>query len=205
MIKILQNINKKRIHFLLVLTLVIFIGCQSKNIVNCEIKTTQGSIFIELYPDKAPITVNNFLKYVDKGLYTNSSFFRVTTPQNEADRDIKIEVIQGGFDDETLDLTPINIETTKLTGLKHLNGTLSMARDQPNSATNSFFICISKQPSLDYGGKRNPDGQGFAAFGKVIKGMSVVRKIQSLKNDKQTLINPVTIISINRIEYHKQN
>jgi peptidyl-prolyl cis-trans isomerase A (cyclophilin A) len=102
------------------------------------------------------------------------------TLQNQPHNNVKIQVIQGGlFDDhDPKMLPPIPLETTKETGLHHENGTLSMARDEPNSATSEFFICIGDQPSLDYGGKRNPDGQGFAAFGKVIKGMDVVRKIQ---------------------------
>ncbi|MFK5879758.1 MAG: peptidylprolyl isomerase [Flavobacteriaceae bacterium] len=162
-------------------------------------KTTKGSIFVELYPNKAPITVANFISYVDKGIYTNSSFFRVTTPVNEADRDIKIEVIQGGHNDESVDLAPIVLETTKQTGIKHLDGTISMARDKPNSATNSFFICIGDQLSLDFGGKRNPDGLGFAAFGKVTKGMDIVLAIQKEKDTSQYLVKPILIESIKRI------
>ena len=91
------------------------------------------------------------------------------------------------------------METTKQTGLHHTNGTISMARGAPASATSSFFICINDQPSLDFGGKRNPDGQGFAAFGKVTKGMDVVKKIQQLYPDQgQYFKPPVTIISIDR-------
>ena len=87
-------------------------------------------------------------------------------------------MIQGGNVDSTKEFAPIPLETTKHTGLLHKDGTLSMARGKPASATSSFFICINDQPSLDYGGKRNPDGQGFAAFGKVINGMDIVKKIQ---------------------------
>lgn len=191
--------RKKNNLFILFLTVASLISCQT-NTINCEIKTTQGSIFIELYPDKAPITVANFMNYVDKDIYTNSSFFRVTTPINEADREIKIEVIQGGYNDESVDLTPIVLETTAQTGIKHLDGTLSMARDEPNSATNSFFICIGAQPSLDFGGKRNPDGQGFAAFGKVTKGMDVVLAIQKEKDTSQYLVKPILIEYIKRVD-----
>ena len=74
-----------------------------------------------------------------------------------------------------------------------------MARDTPDSATSSFFICIGNQPELDFAGGRNPDGQGFAAFGKVTKGMRVVKKIQVQENKDQYLINPVKIISIKRL------
>lgn len=177
----------------------IFTSC-SEEIINCEIATSDGTITVELYPKKAPITVANFLKYVDADLYTNSSFFRVTTPENEATRDVKIEVIQGGNVSRKDDFDPIEIETTQKTGILHENGTLSMARSEPNSATSSFFICINAQPSLDFGGKRNPDGFGFAAFGKVTKGMDLVKKIQSGENKNQRLLEPVIIHSIKRIE-----
>jgi peptidyl-prolyl cis-trans isomerase A (cyclophilin A) len=173
-----------------------FLG--SKKVVTCKIETTKGTILVELYPEKAPKTVANFLKYVDAGLYTNGSFFRVTTPENEATRDIKIEVIQGGTV-ERQDFDPIEIETTEKTGILHENGTISMARSGPNTATNNFFICINAQPELDFAGKRNPDGFGFAAFGKVIQGMDIVKKIQSGENNNQLLLEPVIIKSITRV------
>lgn len=191
---------KKNIIFILLLIGISLTSCQTENTINCEIKTTEGSIYIELNPDKAPITVANFMQYVDKGIYTNSSFFRTCNPANEADRDVQIEVIQGGYNDESKDLDSIKLETTKLTRIKHLDGTISMARDKPNSATNSFFICIGAQPELDFGGKRNPDGQGFAAFGKVTKGMNVVLAIQKKKDTSQYLVKPVMIEFIKRID-----
>jgi len=187
-----------KIKLLILLIVTINFNCKQNNI-NCEIATSEGIITVELYPDKAPITVKNFLQYVDNGLYTNSSFFRVCTNENEAERNIKIEVIQGGNVNENKSFSPIKIETTLQTGIKHLNGVISMARDTPNSATSEFFICINDQPELDYQGKRNPDGKGFAAFGKVIKGMNVVLKIQAKKDEEQYLINPVVINSIKRI------
>lgn len=168
--------------------------------VKCVIKTSLGDITIELYPAKAPVTVANFLQYVDKKLYNGSSFFRVCTPANEADRKVKIQVIQGGNVPDSLSLDSVKIETTKFTGLRHENGTLSMARSGPNSATSQFFICINNQPALDYGGARNPDGQGFAAFGKVTAGMAIVKKIQSQKDSAQYLVNPVKIYGISRAE-----
>ena len=196
MIKFFRKIHPLHILFLISVSLI---SCQTENTINCEIRTSQGSVFVELYPDKAPITVTNFMNYVDSGLYTNSSFFRVCNPINEVDREIQIEVVQGGFDDEVNDLRPILLETTKLTGIKHLNGVLSMARLEPNTATNSFFICIGKQPELDFGGKRNPDGQGFAAFGKVTKGMDVVLAIQKMNDTSQYLVKPVIIEFIKRV------
>ncbi|WP_245827000.1 peptidylprolyl isomerase [Reichenbachiella faecimaris] len=167
--------------------------------IRCKIETTLGDIEVELYPEKAPTTVANFLNYTDAGLYTNSSFFRACTPANEADRAIQIEVIQGGNVPEEKEMEPIQIETTKQTGLLHQHGTLSMARDKPNSATCSFFICLGDQPSLDFGGARNPDGFGFAAFGRVTQGMEVVLEIQKQKEEGQYFIEPVPILRIVRI------
>ena len=187
---------RSRIIFILLFAFA-FTSCNTT--INCEIETTAGTILVELYPDKAPITVANFLRYVDAGLYTNGSFFRVTTAENEATRAVKIEVIQGGKG-AGKDFTPIEIETTEKTGILHKNGTLSMARSGPNTATNNFFVCINAQPALDFAGKRNPDGFGFAAFGKVTKGMDIVKRIQSGENKGQRLLKPVMIKSIKRIE-----
>jgi peptidyl-prolyl cis-trans isomerase A (cyclophilin A) len=167
----------------------------------CLIQTSLGNITVELYPDKAPVTVANFLRYVDAHLYDSSSFFRAVRLDNQPNNPVKIEVVQGGNVDSLKQFPPIPMETTEETKLHHLDGTISMARSTPGSATCSFFICIQDQPSLDYGGKRNPDGQGFAAFGKVISGMDTVRKIQQLyPQQEQYFKPPVTIISISRIQ-----
>jgi peptidyl-prolyl cis-trans isomerase A (cyclophilin A) len=167
--------------------------------VTCIIKTTMGNIVVELYPAKAPATVANFLQYVDAHAYDSTTFFRAVTLQNQPKDSIRIEVIQGGDIDSTKERSPIALETTNQTGLKHIDGAISMARGKPNTATSSFFICINDQPSLDYGGKRNPDGQGFAAFGKVIKGMDVVKQVQQLHPEQgQYFKPPVYIISISR-------
>ncbi|NHE56749.1 peptidylprolyl isomerase [Cyclobacterium plantarum] len=171
-----------------------FVNAQAEK--RCQISTAFGSIIIELYPEKAPGTVTNFLKYVSNGAYVNSSFFRVYTPENESQRDIKIQVIQGGNVTEEQLLPPIPIETTRTTGILHEHGTISMARLGPDSAQSSFFICLGDQPELDYGGKRNPDGQGFAAFGKVVEGIDVVKQIQGLENKEQYLLEPVLIQEI---------
>jgi len=188
----------KRILILFIAFAFITAGCAQKT-TKCLIKTSLGDITIELYPGKAPITVANFLKYADAHLYDSTSFFRAVRMDNQPNNNVKIEVIQGGNVDSLKQFPPIPMETTMQTGLHHLDGTVSMARGAPNSATCSFFICINAQPSLDFGGKRNPDGQGFAAFGKVINGMDVVKKIQNLYPDQQQYFTPpVTIISISR-------
>jgi peptidyl-prolyl cis-trans isomerase A (cyclophilin A) len=169
--------------------------------ISCLIKTELGNITIELYPAKAPITVANFLKYAAAHLYDSSSFFRAVTLNNQPNNAVKIEVIQGGNVDSLKEFAPIPLETTQQTGILHKDGTISMARGAPASATSSFFICINDQPSLDYAGKRNADGQGFAAFGKVINGMDVVKKIQQLYPDQGQYFKPVVkIISITRIQ-----
>jgi len=184
--------------FLLILFCAIFIAGIAQDTVKCTIETSKGNILIELYPDAAPVTVANFLTYVDAEAYNGSSFFRVCTPENEAERNIKIQVIQGGNIAEESMKAPIKIETTEETGILHKNGTLSMARGAPNSATSSFFICIEDQPELDFNGKRNPDGYGFAAFGSVLEGMDVVLEIQKGSNTNQILDEPVEIIAIKK-------
>ena len=173
---------------------------QSRDIVSVLIVTELGSIEVELYPKKAPITVKNFLGYVDGGFYGGGIFHRTVKLDNQPGKKVLIEVIQASISPEKQkeSLPPITLERTNKTGLRHRNGTISMARDTPNSATSDFFICIGDQPSLDYGGKRNPDGQGFAAFGKVIRGMDVVKKIQMSPAEGQMLKPPVRILRITR-------
>ena len=159
------------------------------------IETELGDITIEVYGNKAPLTAANFLRYVDEDRFSIASFYRVVRLDNQPQNDVKIEVIQGGigFGESELRLDPIKHETTKETGLTHLNGVISMARSDPGTASSEFFICIEDQPELDYGGKRNPDGQGFSPFGYVINGMDVVREIQSQTDSNQMLVEPVRI------------
>ena len=163
------------------------------------IKTELGDIEVEVDTIHAPITAENFLRYVDLGFYRFGRFHRTVRADNQPTDKVKIEVIQAGLDSlRVKDFPPIKLERTKLTGLRHKDGTVSMARDGPDTATSDFFICIGDQPSLDFGGKRNPDGQGFAAFGRVMLGMDVVRKIQSAPAQGQKLLPPVAIVSIAR-------
>jgi peptidyl-prolyl cis-trans isomerase A (cyclophilin A) len=163
------------------------------------IETTMGNIKVEIYHVKAPITAGNFFKYVDAGLYDGTTFFRTVTMANQPNNDVKIEVIQGGQVPKENEYEPIKLERTTLTGLRHLDGVISMGRFKPDSAKSSFFFCIGDQPELDYGGKRNPDGQGFAAFGKVTEGMDVVRAIQIESHEEQRLTPPIEITKIHRI------
>lgn len=164
------------------------------------IRTDAGDIEVELDAAKAPNTVANFLKYVDGKFYDGGRFHRTVTPDNQPDNKVKIEVIQAGINPAKMkdEFAAIKLEHTRDTGLKHKDGTISMARDGPDTATSDFFLCIGDQPELDFGGKRNPDGQGFAAFGRVVKGMEVVTKIQKSPADKQTLKPAIAIKSIAR-------
>lgn len=153
--------------------------------VEVVLETAAGDIVVQLYPEKAPITAANFLRHVDAGLYDNGQVYRVVRADNQPRSPVKIEVIQGGrglsaYDAERAPaFEPITHETTEVTGLAHVDGALSMARLGPGTATSEFFICVGDQPSLDFGGARNPDGQGFAVFGQVTRGMEVVRRIQA--------------------------
>jgi peptidyl-prolyl cis-trans isomerase A (cyclophilin A) len=166
------------------------------------IETEAGDIEVELDAAKAPDTVANFLKYVDGKFYDGGRFHRTVTPDNQPKNKVKIEVIQGGAnpDKEKDGFKPIKLERTKGTGLAHKDGTISMARDGPDTATSDFFICVGDQPELDFGGKRNPDGQGFAAFGRVVKGMDVVKKIQKSAAEGMALKPPVKITKVSRKE-----
>jgi peptidyl-prolyl cis-trans isomerase A (cyclophilin A) len=164
------------------------------------IRTELGDIEVELDAERAPKTTANFLRYVDGKFYDGGRFHRTVKPDNQPDSKVKIEVVQAGINPsrEKDEFPPIKLERTRDTKLSHKDGTISMARDGPDTATSDFFLCIGDQPELDFGGKRNPDGQGFAAFGRVVKGMDVVRKIQAAKADGQTLNPPVKILAVVR-------
>ena len=166
------------------------------------VQTELGDIVLEVDTNRAPTTAANFLRYLDAGHYDGGTFHRTVKMDNQPDSPVKIEVIQAGVNpDRAKDgFPPIALERTNVTGLRHTDGAISMARGQPDSATSGWFICINDQPSLDFGGARNPDGQGFAAFGRVVQGMAVVRKIQGAPNtDAQRLTPPVKILKAARI------
>ncbi len=179
----------------LITTVFLVLTGISQDLPKVKMVTDLGEIMIEIDTIHAPVTARNFLNHIKMGTLRNAVFYRVVRMDNQPNNDIKIEVIQGGlYDDSQIEKIPsILHETTNQTGLKHLDGTISMARNHPGTASTEFFICIGNQPELDFGGKRNPDGKGFAAFGSVIKGMEIVRKIQQQKDKNQILENPVRI------------
>lgn len=194
--------------FLLIslLTFVSFTAQAEENTTTITIQTSLGAIDIALYPDRAPITVDNFLKYVDAGLYIDGAFTRTVRYDNDKGSP-KIAMVQGGARLDVARFPAIPLETTQQTGIIHENGVISMARDTLISARAEFFITVGPQPALDFGGTRNKDGQGFAAFGIVTNGMSVVRAINAIQETKDTdeaytkgqyLENPVKIMRIIR-------
>ncbi|MBN4053629.1 peptidylprolyl isomerase [Haliea sp. AH-315-K21] len=169
--------------------------------------TSEGDIEIDLYVNTAPISTGNFLMLADNGDLDGASFYRVVSYENDKGSPL-IEVIQGGLGDRASEFNTIAHESTEQTGILHTDGVISMARGAVGTASTEFFIIVGDQPSLDYGGDRNADQQGFAAFGKVINGMDVVRNIQSLPADgpsesdyteDQILTEAVRIYSVRRI------
>jgi peptidyl-prolyl cis-trans isomerase A (cyclophilin A) len=187
--------------FLLLLTN----GCSSPVYKNphVRIETKFGTIEVELFPDKAPKTVAAFLSYIDSGYYKNASFYRVLTDDNQPSNAAKSELIQGGIWKTNYKLASslpgIQHEPTNQTKILHKNGVISMARAAPGTAGAEFFICIGDQPGFDYGGDNNPDKQGYAAFGKVMRGMDVVRAIYDAPEYDQLLDPPIMIYSIKRL------
>jgi peptidyl-prolyl cis-trans isomerase A (cyclophilin A) len=174
-------------------------------IVTVVLFTSAGPIKIAVDPAKAPITATNFLRNVRRHAYDGAHFFRTVTtkPDNQPGKpaDVKIDVIQAGNAPGFKADPPIAFEPTSVTGIKHLDGTVSMARDdKPVTATTEFFICIGAQPSLDDGGRRSKDHRGFAAFGRVTDGMDVVRKIHAMRSKAQMLTSPVEIRSARVVE-----
>ncbi len=178
--------------------LLLFLGCSTNKNPIVTIKTELGNIEVELFKDKAPVTVNNFINYIEKDMFSGGEFYRVVNNSNQPDNKIKIDVIQGGigWDDNLFRLEPIEHESTNKTKVLHKKGVISMARDMPGTASSEFFICVFDEPELDYGGMRNPDGKGFAAFGKVIDGMYIVEQIHKMPDTNQMLIAPIKILSV---------
>jgi peptidyl-prolyl cis-trans isomerase A (cyclophilin A) len=169
-------------------------------------ETDKGAIEIEVDPDRAPVTAANFLKYVDGGFYDGGVVNRAVRADNTVRRDVPIAVIQFQIDParRRQQFPPIALERTSVTGLKHLDGAVSMARSGPDTATASFSIVIGDQPEMDYGGKRHADGQGFAVFGRVVRGKDVVRAIQTSPTGQtgayrtETLDPPIKVLKAAR-------
>jgi len=163
--------------------------------------TTSGPIEITVYPDKAPISAADFLRYVDGGFYNDQGFYRTVHAGNDP-REMGMSLIQGGRLDREIVGDPISHELTTDSGISNANGAVSIARLEPGTGSATyFFINIGNNDFLDTGGSRNPDGQGYATFARVTSGMDVVRNIQNQETlvdtdpvtPNQTLAEPVII------------
>ena len=180
-------------------------GCSSSNPTTPHIliKTQAGDIEVELYLSQASRTAGAFLSYVDSGFYKNSSFYRILNDDNQSSDALKSQLIQGGIwrtdYKKAVAHQSIPHETTKQTHILHKDGVISLARTAPGTAGTEFFICIGDQPGFDYGGDNNPDGQGYAAFGKVVKGLNIVRNIYARPENNQSFDPPVIIYDIIRL------
>lgn len=191
--------------FLILLAATLLWACKTQNASTPHIliQTTHGEIEIELYALQAPKTVAAFLSYIDSGYFKNSSFYRVLNDENQSSNAAKTELIQGGIwqtnNKLASSLKGIPHETTQQTKILHTDGVISLARLEPGTASSEFFICIGKQAGLDYGGENIADGQGYAAFGRVVKGMETVRKIYRQNEVDQYFDPPVAIFNIFRL------
>lgn len=173
-----------------------------------ELATPLGTLTLLLRPDRAPLSANDFLRYVDAHAYDGGRFFRVVRADNDRGHP-RIDVVQGGARTDLKQGPPVAHETTAHTGLRHIDGAISLTRDAPGTGSGAeFFICVGDQPGLDFGGKRNPDGQGFAVFGRVTSGMDVIRRIwmmdatghsDDVYTNGQILRAPVAIVSARRV------
>lgn len=176
----------------------------SLDLVRVAIETSLGTIEVEIDGTHAPVTAANFLRYVDAKMYDGGRFHRAVRLDNQARNDVLIQVIQGGRSPEQAKTVTgfgtIPLERTSVTTLRHVDGAISMARGATaDSAASDFFICVGDQPSLDFGGARAADRQGFAAFGRVVSGMDIVRKIQAGKtNDREQLLEPMAMVRVYR-------
>jgi cyclophilin family peptidyl-prolyl cis-trans isomerase len=194
-----------------ILTLCLSCAHLSAKPVLVVFETELGNITVEVDVVHAPITGTNFLKYVDGKFYDGGMINRGVRPDNTVRHDVEIQVIQFQSDParESDLFPPIPMERTSVTGLRHVNGVLSMARMGPDTAQASFSIVIGNQPEMDFGGRRNPDGQGFAVFGRVVTGMDTVKKIHQAHTGRsgpyqtETLEPPIKISKAYRKEQAK--
>jgi peptidyl-prolyl cis-trans isomerase A (cyclophilin A) len=168
-----------------------------------KIVSETGVIHVELYTKQAPITCKNFIAYMNLGYFSQTSFYRVLTRNNQANESSIVEAVQGGVKYDPVlgyeadkGLGPIQHESTIETGISHLDGTISMGRFGPGETYGGFGICIGTQHDLDYGGSRIPDGEGAAAFGRLVKGREVLQKIFEKSDDDEFLENEIAISSV---------
>jgi len=186
----------------LIISLAFLLSCNSNKNPHIQISTNFGNIEAELYPEKAPKTVAAFLSYIDSGLYKNSSFYRVLVEEDMSAKN-NAGLIQGGIwqsnNKKAVSIPGIIHESPAQTGLSHTTGTLSLARTTAGSASTEFFICIGDKTEFDSSKAVNPDGLGFAAFGRVVNGMKIVREIQNQQGNGESFSSPIVILNIERL------
>ncbi len=192
------------------------LSAQSPAPVLVRVETTLGNIDIAVDTVHAPITSANFLRYVDGGFYDGGEFYRAARPDTYhpvLPNRPPMQLIEARIPADRKAFPPIPLERTSVTGLHHVVGTVALGRndDQPDSATDDFYILLNDQPSLDFGGKRFTDAQGTAPFGKVVAGLDVVRKINAQPvapraatadnplRKTQNLDPPIRIIRVHRV------
>ena len=173
-------------------------------LVNVLVHTTLGDIQLALEKDRAPLTTQNFLRYVDTRRYDGSDFYRAVKLDDEG----KYGLVQGGLKGNPKRVfKPIPHESPRVTGLSHVSGAISMARTDPGTATSDFFIVVGNLVSLD--GQPTGDDPGYAVFGHVVEGMDVVRQIMELPRATtgddgamkgQMIARPVKIVSVRRVD-----
>jgi peptidyl-prolyl cis-trans isomerase A (cyclophilin A) len=190
--------------YLLCFSFISFLSCNRPSYKNPHviIETGLGDIELELFPDKAPKTVTAFLSYIDSGFYNNISFYRVLKT-DEFPSSTNTGIIQGGMwqtdPGKKMTIPGIEHETTKQSGLTHQSGAISLARLAPGTGNTEFFICIGDQSFFDFGRRGTEDGQGYAVFGQVFKGMSIVRNIQAKKSHGDKFDEMIKISKIARL------
>jgi peptidyl-prolyl cis-trans isomerase A (cyclophilin A) len=172
--------------------------------VRVALETPEGRIVLELYPDKAPLSAANFLRYVDARRYDGANFYRASKAPGAP----HVGLVQGGLQNDPAKLfPPIAHESTAKTGLSNKDGWVSIARWAPGTATADFFICVGDQTYLDANPSASGDNQGFAVFAQVVEGMDVVKKILALPTNPtagtgamkgEMLDPPVTILTARR-------
>ena len=163
---------------------------------HARFETEAGAFVIALDLEKAPVTAGYFKAIIESGAMNGASFFRIVGADNASMRvENPIEVVQGGLQETDRQPVPaVRHEPTSETGLRHKKWAVSTARHAPGETYGSFFICMRDEPGLDFGGKRHPDGLGFAVFGEVISGFDVVDTLFDRREGKEFMDRPIPIV-----------
>lgn len=167
-----------------------------------RVETAFGAFTVVVHVDKAPVSAATFLALVRSGHLDGSSVFRILNDRNQPDDEHKVRTVQWGWyerKDNSLPGDRPAHEPTSVTGLRHLSGTMSMARRGTGTPGSEYFIILHDEPELDFGGRRNPDGQGFAAFARVVDGFDVLERLHACGEDGQFVKKPVPILSVREL------